>query len=187
MYTMRTMSVVRGCLLLGLLTGLAACPAKPDVVVKPPPGVPEVVAATLESRSNSTATGTARFEQVGNQLKVSIQIAGATSGQHGLHIHVVGDCSDPVAKSAGDHFNPAKHEHGGPGTEHKHAGDLGNIVVGEDGKGTVELLTDQLSVNTGEIAIMGRSIVLHEKPDDLTTQPSGNSGVRIACGVIKPL
>jgi len=140
--------------------------------------------ATIEARSNSAVSGTATFEQVGNKVKVVVEVSGATPGQHGLHIHEKGDCSDPAAKSAGDHFNPGQMEHGSPDKPTHHAGDFGNLTVGDDGKGKLELETDQISVGNGTNAILNRAIVLHEKPDDTVTQPTGNSGARIGCGVI---
>ena len=105
-------------------------------------------------------------------------------GQHGLHIHETGDCSAPDAKSAGGHFNPHKMDHGSPDKSPRHAGDFGNITVGDDGKGKLELTVEQLTVLPGDSSVVGKALVLHEKPDDVTTQPSGNSGARIGCGVI---
>jgi len=179
-------TLLRSFSLLFLCSAFAACPPPP-----PGPGpTGEVVTqatATIESRSGSTVTGSASFEQVGNKVKVVVEIGGATAGQHGLHIHEKGDCSDPAAKSAGDHFNPGKSDHGGPEKPSHHAGDFGNMTIGEDGKGRLEIELDAVSVSQGANAILGRSIVFHEKPDDLTTQPSGNSGVRQGCGVIVAL
>jgi Cu-Zn family superoxide dismutase len=174
-------------LLLGAcaVLSLVGCPpaAAPVSDGKPGADKPALAAATIEPRNNSTVNGTATFEQVGNQVKVVIEVSGATPGQHGLHIHEKGDCSDP-AKTAGDHFNPGKMDHGSPDSPTHHAGDFGSITVGEDGKGKLELTTDRLSLKGGDNAIIGRSIIFHEKPDDMVTQPSGNSGARIGCGVI---
>lgn len=169
-------------LLVAVLSGWAACPA--PTPTPPPTGSVTTATATIESRSGSAVVGTASFEQVGNKVKVLVEVSGATAGQHGVHIHEKGDCSDPAAKSAGDHFNPHKGEHGGPDKAAHHAGDFGNLTVGEDGKGRLELEVDSISVSQGDGAVLGRAIVVHEKPDDLTTQPSGNSGVRQGCGVI---
>jgi len=165
---------------------LTACPPaaekKPD---KPATGGDGPVAiTTLEARSNSTVKGQATFTQVGDKVKVLVEVSGATPGQHGLHVHENGDCSAPDAKSAGNHFNPGNGEHGAPDKATHHAGDFGNLTVGEDGNGKLELLTDQISVNPGTVSVVGRALVLHEKVDDTTTQPTGNSGSRIGCGVI---
>lgn len=167
----------------GLFSALAGCPPTPANSPKPE-NLPIQATATIEPRSHSTVSGTATFEQIAGKVKVIVEISGATPGQHGLHIHEKGDCSDPAAKSAGDHFNPGNMEHGNPDKPMHHAGDFGNISVGEDGKGKLELETNEISVAAGSIAIVGRAIVVHEKPDDAVTQPSGNSGARIGCGVI---
>jgi Cu-Zn family superoxide dismutase len=167
-----------------LLT-LVGCPKDPEIHTRPEaPTGPATATATIESRSNSTVTGSARFEQTGNKVKVTVEINGATPGQHGLHIHEKGDCSDPAGKSAGDHFNPGQSEHGSLDKPTHHAGDFGNLTVGEDGKGKMEFETDTISLAPGPTAVLNRSIVVHEKPDDTVTQPSGNSGARIGCGVI---
>lgn len=168
----------------GALLTLVGCPKDPEIHTKPEPGAPATATATIESRSNSTVTGSARFEQTGNKVKVIVEINGATPGQHGLHIHEKGDCSDPAGKSAGDHFNPSQSEHGSLDKPMHHAGDFGNMTVGEDGKGKMEFETDTISLAPGPTAVLNRSIVVHEKPDDTVTQPSGNSGARIGCGVI---
>jgi Cu-Zn family superoxide dismutase len=162
---------------------LSGCPS-PQGNTKPEGGG-ATATATIEARSNSTVSGTATFEQINpKKVKVVIEISGAPPGQHGLHLHEKGDCSDPEAKSAGDHFNPAKVAHGNPESMPHHAGDYGNITVGEDGKGKVAFVTDEISVSTGENGVIGRAVVLHAKADDLTSQPSGNAGARIGCGVI---
>lgn len=181
---MHVATLLRPFSLLLVCSALTGCP-------KPPPGptgeVVTMATAAIESRSSSTVTGTASFEQVERKVKIVVEISGATAGQHGLHIHEKGDCSDPAAKSAGDHFNPGKSDHGGPEKSSHHAGDFGNMTIAEDGKGRLEIELDSISVSQGENAILGRAIVFHEKPDDLTTQPSGNSGVRQGCGVIVPI
>jgi Cu-Zn family superoxide dismutase len=173
-------------LLFGSLVSLAGCPKDPEIHTRPEPGSPATATATIEARSNSTVTGSATFEQTGNKVKVTVEVSGATPGQHGLHIHEKGDCSDPAAKSAGDHFNPGQMEHGGLDKPMHHAGDFGNLTVGEDGKGRLEIETDAISLAPGPTAVLNRAIVVHEKPDDMTTQPSGNSGARIGCGAILP-
>lgn len=180
---MKMNTLLRHVSLVGAFVTLTACPPPAPMPTEPV----TMATAAIESRSNSTVTGTASFEQAGNKVKVVVEISGATAGQHGLHIHEKGDCSDPAAKSAGDHFNPGKLDHGGPDKPAHHAGDFGNMTVAEDGKGRLEIELDSVSVSQGENAILGRAIVFHEKPDDLATQPSGNSGVRQGCGVIKPL
>jgi Cu-Zn family superoxide dismutase len=170
---------------LGIGSGLflTGCPKGQDG--NPHPETPATLAsANIESRSNSTVVGTATFEQVGPKVKVAVEVSGATPGQHGVHIHAKGDCSAPDAASAGPHFNPGNMKHGGPEKPMHHAGDFGNLTIGEDGKGKLEFETDQISVGNGALAVVDRAIVFHEKPDDMDTDPSGNSGSRQGCGVI---
>lgn len=141
--------------------------------------------ATLQSKSGTAVTGTATFVQVGNDpVRVRVRVEHARPGLHGLHVHVTGDCSDPEAKAAGGHFNPLGAPHAGPKTETRHAGDLGNIEVGENGTGDLAMTTDLLTVQTGPTSVVGRSVVFHADKDDLMTQPTGNSGARQGCGVV---
>jgi len=156
--------------------------AKKGAQTQPMPG--GKASATIEGRSGSTLTGTAEFSMHSGQMMISVSIKGATPGEHGLHIHEKGDCSAPDATSAGGHFNPGGHQHGAPDAKEHHGGDLGNITVGADGSGTAMIHTSDLSFE-GPSSVLGRSIVVHEKADDFVTQPTGNSGGRIGCGVIK--
>jgi superoxide dismutase, Cu-Zn family len=143
--------------------------------------------AVLDSKSSSTVTGTVEFaENKKGWLIVHASISGATPGDHGIHIHAVGDCSDPDAKKAGDHFNPTGDPHGDPNTAKHHAGDLGNLVADSSGKAEFEI-TLKAPAHHGFknwTDVVGKSIVVHETKDDLKTQPSGASGKRVACGVI---
>jgi Cu-Zn family superoxide dismutase len=142
--------------------------------------------ATIEARSDSTVTGTATFTELSTGgVKAHIHIEKAPPGTHGLHIHEKGDCSDPKAASAGGHFNPGGMPHSGPTDMKRHAGDLGNIEVKADGTGDLDITSDMLTVKPGPNSVVGRSVVFHEKADDLTTQPTGNAGGRLGCGVIQ--
>ena len=142
--------------------------------------------AVLESRSGSTASGTATFIGAQGGLKARVELSGAAPGPHGVHIHEKGDCSDPKAASAGGHYNPGTGpHHGGPHTAARHGGDLGNLEVDASGKGTLEVVVEGLSVASLQDGVVGRAIVVHEKADDLATDPAGNSGARIACGRIQ--
>lgn len=168
----------------GLLLSSSACPG-PQVKPGGGEGTAKAEAmSTVEARSGSGASGDASFVQEGDTVKVVVNIKGATPGEHGLHIHEKGDCSAADAASAGPHFNPHKMDHGGLEQGPRHAGDLGNITVGADGTGKLEAMLKGITVTAGDSSVLGRAIVLHEKPDDLRTQPSGNSGARIGCGVI---
>jgi len=138
--------------------------------------------AQLESKSGSQVTGTVTFTKVGDEVQVVADIQGLKPGKHGFHIHEKGDCSAPDAASAGAHFNPTMKHHGGPNSLDHHAGDLGNIEADASGKARLDW-KGKLSLS-GKDSIIGKSIVVHEKEDDLKTDPSGNSGARVACGVI---
>lgn len=178
-----------------ILLSLCGCAVAGGTSASAPPSsssetqaAPPAASAVLAGRSDSTMTGAARFTPApGNKLAVHLQVEGAPPGQHGVHIHEKGDCSDPKAASAGGHFNPgAGAHHGGPATDVRHSGDLGNMVVDDTGKGTLDVVVSGLSVSGAKDGVIGRSIVVHEKTDDLKSDPAGNSGTRIACGVIRP-
>jgi Cu-Zn family superoxide dismutase len=142
--------------------------------------------AVIEPRSGSTVSGTAWFNSASDGLKAHVEVQGATPGKHGVHFHEKGDCSDPKAASAGGHYNPTTSpHHGGPHTAVRHGGDLGNIEVDANGKGTLDVVVLDLSVASLQNGIVGRSIVVHETVDDLVTDPAGNSGARLGCGVVQ--
>ena len=146
---------------------------------------PAQAKATIAAKSGSTVTGTATFTELPNGVQVVVDIEQASPGTHGLHLHEKGDCSAPDAMSAGAHFNPAGNPHAGPRDKARHNGDFGNIEVGPDGKGHLELMDDLLTVKPGSTSVVGRSIIFHAQTDDLKTQPAGNSGARLGCGVIQ--
>lgn len=142
--------------------------------------------ALIEPRSGSKVTGRAEFTQQGNKVKLTIQIENATPGTHAAHLHEKGDCSDPEAKSAGNHWNPTSQDHGKWGHSPFHQGDIGNIEVGADGKGTLTLETDLWSIG-GDTSkdVVGKAVVVHASPDDFKSQPAGNAGGRVGCGVVE--
>lgn len=159
----------------------------------------DAIEVTLQSVDGEDA-GTLTFATVEDGVHVTGELQNVAPGEHGLHIHQVGICEpalDPPFDSAGGHFNPAEAEHGdAPSAEElaeapdeavAHAGDLGNVTIAEDGTGTVDVTSNRFTLGEGDASLAGEfgsSIVLHENADDLTTQPSGDSGARIACGVI---
>ena len=147
---------------------------------------PDGPSATAEMRpaSGSQAHGSVKFIQVGKRVRVDAEIAALPPGLHGFHIHEKGDCSAPDAASAGEHFNPGAKKHGAPGTSDRHAGDLGNLNANEYGKATASIMLDGISVSKGADGVIGRAVIVHAGADDLTTDPTGNSGGRVACGVI---
>ncbi|MEY2545000.1 MAG: superoxide dismutase, Cu-Zn family [Verrucomicrobiota bacterium] len=140
----------------------------------------------LQPASGSPAKGTIIFNKTADGAKVLVDLEGLKPGKHGFHIHEKGDCSDPKAASAGAHFNPAKKHHGGVDTPERHAGDFGNIEADASGKAHVEVQLKGVKFD-GADSIIGKSVIVHDKEDDLKTDPSGNSGDRIACGVIEPM
>jgi Cu-Zn family superoxide dismutase len=132
---------------------------------------------------NSKVHGVVRFAQEGQMVKITGEITGLTPGEHAFHVHEFGDCSSPDAMSAGGHFNPTGSAHGGPQSEKRHVGDLGNITADADGKVKLDI-EDKMIRLGGPNSILGRSLIVHEKADDLKSQPAGNAGARVACGVI---
>jgi Cu-Zn family superoxide dismutase len=143
---------------------------------------PTKAVAVLHSASGSQVSGTITFTKSGDSVQVVADITGLTPGKHGFHIHEFGDCSAADATSAGGHFNPMKKPHGAPDASERHAGDLGNIEADSTGKAHLDLKDNMLKFS-GENSILGRAVIVHEKADDWS-QPTGNAGGRVACGVI---
>ena len=138
----------------------------------------------LEPRSGSSVAGTVTFTPTGDKVRVEASVNGLTPGAHGFHVHEVGDCSAADAASAKGHFNPAGKMHGHQSGEH-HGGDMPNLEADAGGKATMTVEIGQMSISEGPAGIVGRSVVVHADPDDYKSQPAGNSGKRIACGVIR--
>jgi Cu-Zn family superoxide dismutase len=141
--------------------------------------------ATLEpTRGNQTA-GTVSFEQQGPNVLVVARVTGLKPNQeHGFHVHEKGDCSSGDGASAGGHFNPNGKPHGPQHAEH-HMGDMPTLKADANGVADARFVLSGVSVGSGPADVVGRSIIVHADPDDYKTQPTGNSGARIACGVIK--
>ena len=146
-------------------------------------GDPTKAIAVLHPTSGNNVTGTVTFTASGNEVKVVADVTGLTPGKHGFHVHEFGDCSSPDGNSAGGHFNPTHKQHGAPDAADRHDGDLGNVVADSSGKAHLEW-TDKVMKLSGPDSIIGRSMIVHGQEDDLKTQPTGNSGGRLACGVI---
>ena len=144
-----------------------------------------VAAAMVEGRSGSQARGSVIFTPAGDKIRVGVRISGLTPGEHGFHIHEAGDCSAPDAMSAKGHFNPAGRAHGHVTAAEHHAGDLPNLVADADGNARASTEVSGFTLDDGPTGILGRAVVIHADPDDYKTQPAGNSGKRVACGVIK--
>jgi Cu-Zn family superoxide dismutase len=143
------------------------------------------VEITLQAKSNSKLAGKATLSESSEGVKVVLALENVSPGDHGAHVHEKGDCSAPDAASAGGHFNPGSHPHALPTGSPRHLGDLGNITIGKDGKGTLEIVAAGANLKDSDpSSFMGRSIIVHEKKDD-GGQPTGNAGGRIGCAEIK--
>ncbi|HEY6877178.1 MAG TPA: superoxide dismutase family protein [Polyangiales bacterium] len=163
----------------------ATAPSEPSIDASV--ATEKTASAQLEPKSgNTTLKGHVQFRATPVGVKLVLHVEGAPPGQHGAHIHEKGDCSDPEAKSAGGHWNPAGHKHGAPPPEASHLGDLGNLTVGEDGTGQLEVTSEAWKIGDGSAEdLIGKAVVIHGGPDDLVSDPAGNSGPRIGCGVIQ--
>ena len=159
-------------------TGTSSTPA--DTATTPPP---VTAMADLTPTQGNTVDGVVVFTEVPEGVHVVADLTGLTPGQHGIHLHMVGDCSAPDGSSAGDHFNPMSMAHGSPDVPVHHEGDLGNIEAASDGAGHLDRVIPNAHLQ-GTDGLIGHSVVVHAKPDDMKTQPSGASGARQACGVI---
>jgi len=148
---------------------------------------PSVTATTQLLGPSGELRGTARLEQRPAGTQVVVAVEGMAPGTYGVHLHAVGKCDAPDFKTAGGHFNPANKMHGHDNPMGAHAGDLPNVVVGADGHGTFTEQLPDLTLTGGTGPLLdadGAAVVVHAGPDDYKTDPSGNSGARIACGVI---
>jgi superoxide dismutase, Cu-Zn family len=140
--------------------------------------------AVLSSTAGQKCHGVVRFTEEDGEVKVVADLEGLSPGQkHAFHIHQYGDCSAPDAMSAGGHYNPEGHQHGLPESENRHAGDLGNVQADDQGKAHYEIKVHTITVQGHKNPVVGHAVIVHAKPDD-GSQPVGNAGGRIACGVI---
>lgn len=202
---MKTMTTA---LAAALALGLAGCAgeSEPEVPTPAPAAAPEAldagdnasaadgIALAAQARvlltqvQGSGVTGELTFDPAGDGLRLYGHVRGLTPGSvHGFHVHETGDCSAPDATSAGGHFNPDQMQHGDrqtPGPHH--AGDMPNLTAGEDGVGQVDVHLDGLQID-GDAShdVVGRAVIVHAQADDYATQPTGNAGARIACGVVE--
>ena len=149
-------------------------------------GTGQKASASLDSRSGSNTKGTVNFVWQGSDVLVTGNFSGLKpNAEQGFHVHEKGDCSAPDATSAGGHFNPDTKAHGMPNSDMSHAGDMPNIKSDANGNATYSAKLTGFTVDNSATGILGRSVVVHRDPDDYKSQPAGNSGARIACGLIK--
>jgi Cu-Zn family superoxide dismutase len=146
----------------------------------------EKATATLQPTKGNNVRGTVNFEQRGSKVRVVANVTGLKpNGEFGFHIHEAGDCSSGDGMSAKGHFNPFGKPHGNPKSPERHAGDLPSLKVQKNGRAKLDVTVDGISIGSGPGNIVGRGLIIHADPDDYKTQPTGNAGARIACGVIK--
>ncbi|OCT17050.1 hypothetical protein A8709_23965 [Paenibacillus pectinilyticus] len=167
---------------------LSGCSAAKTTAVTEAAPPPTSVSLSLIG-SNNQPVGKAELTAVKDGVQLDVQVSGLPPGVHGIHIHEKAVCEAPTFDSAGSHFNPQKKEHGFLNPKGFHAGDLPNLVVDAQGNGTFRAVTKSAVLVPDKpnslIKPDGFSLVIHEKEDDLKTDPSGNSGKRIACGGAK--
>jgi Cu-Zn family superoxide dismutase len=159
-----------------LVAGIAACIAVSAGA--------QTVTAALKPTAGSTVAGTVTFTQKGDKVLVSATVSGLAPGGHGFHIHDKGDCSAPDATSAGGHFNPTGKPHGEPAGSEHHAGDMPMLQADSSGNATLTVELGSITIGSGPGDITGKAVIIHKDADDYKTQPTGNSGARVACGVI---
>jgi Cu-Zn family superoxide dismutase len=137
--------------------------------------------------SSGRSVGTATFTEVSGGVRIIMDVRNLPPGPRAVHVHEVGACDPPSFTSAGGHFNPERREHGILNPKGPHAGDLPNLTIAPDGTGRLETLTNRLSLGSGAMSVFdadGSALVVHAGPDDFKTDPTGNAGNRIACGLI---
>lgn len=169
-------------LILLIIAVISGCQKNQDTTGMDQQGITGAV-AVLHPTEGNEASGVVKFEKVENGIRITADVENLTPGKHGFHIHEYGDCSALDAASAGGHFAPDGNPHGAPDDKARHAGDLGNLEAGDDGKAHYER-TDRVIAFSGPHSIIGRAVIVHANEDDLKSQPTGNAGPRVACGVI---
>jgi superoxide dismutase, Cu-Zn family len=145
--------------------------------------IQKAVCILYPTQGNPGVSGTITFTRTDAGIRVVADVQGLSQGKHGFHIHEFGDCSAVDGSSAGGHYNPEGKTHGAPMDMTRHEGDMGNIEADATGKAHLDYVDPMLSLD-GPHSIIGRSVILHKSEDDLKSQPAGNAGARIACGVI---
>lgn len=164
----RRIGIGLGCMILIAATGLQA----------------QGPTATLQPTQGNNVKGEISLMAMGSGVHFTGTVTGLAPGKHGFHVHENGDCSAPDGSSAGAHFNPEKKAHGAPDAAEHHAGDLGNIEADASGAAQVNIHMNGITIGSGANSVMGKAIIVHANPDDFS-QPTGNAGGRLACGVIK--
>lgn len=167
------------CIMLGTLTMVAGCSSMGNMFSKKLSAT-----AVLAPTKGNSVSGTVNFVQKGEVVMIEAKINGlGANGVHAIHIHEKGNCTGD-GSSAGAHFNPDSSRHGGPTSTQRHAGDLGNLTADANGFAQFSLSVGGITLGTGDKSIIGRAVIIHAGTDDFKTQPSGNAGARVACGLV---
>ncbi len=187
---------MRSLLFSAALLALAACADTPDEApaTPPAPGIlapsgPERAVADIAEVDGSGVSGRVEITSLGDSIEVRYNLSGLSAGKHGFHIHQAGDCgpdsTGTPAGAAGGHLNPLSSPHSAPDSSaaKRHAGDLGNVLA--EGGQAVGVVVDSVLAFKGPTSVLGKAVIVHAREDDLATQPAGNSGARVGCGVIR--
>jgi Cu-Zn family superoxide dismutase len=140
--------------------------------------------AVLHPTAGNKVSGTVTFTPIADGVQVHAEITGLIPGKHGFHVHEFGDCSAADLSSAGGHFNPTNQPHAGPDAAQRHVGDMGNIEADASGNAKLDYVDHHISLSNDQTSAIGRAVIVHAKPDDLKSQPAGDAGARVACGVV---
>ena len=165
---------------------LAACATGGNEPLPPSDSGPAAVSADARD-AGGRVVARATAEEAGDGVRIRIEASGLSEGAYGVHVHAVGRCDAPAFTTAGPHWNPTGQQHGKDNPQGMHKGDLPNLLVGTDGQGSFEYTIPGASLDGRSNAMLdgdGAAVVVHQAPDDYRTDPSGNSGTRIACGVL---
>lgn len=171
---------------IALITALAGCTTAETSDMADAPAVQSEAYADVADASGQTRAK-ARASQVGDSIRVNIEAAGMAQGIYAAHVHTIGRCDPPGFESAGGHWNPTTRQHGKDNPAGMHKGDLPNLMVGTDGRGTLEFTIPMAMIAEGATPLLdadGAAVMIHAKADDYRTDPTGNAGGRIACGVL---
>jgi Cu-Zn family superoxide dismutase len=168
---------------------LLSCATTPDVPTERTHSDIKAAEAHIAPIAGNGLSGHARFEKgMLGRVTLTVNVRDLPEGTYAVHIHERGDCSSPDGMSAGEHWNPNHDVHGKYDADTRHLGDLDNLKVDMTGRGKLEVTSREWTIGTNSFGdVLGKAIIIHEREDDFTTQPSGNSGAPIACGVIEPV
>ncbi len=171
------------CAVTGLILASCEMQEQGSAIESGQPSAPTGAIAVIHPTEGNDIQGTVSFEQAGEAVRVTGELRNLSPGMHGFHVHEYGDCSASDATSAGGHYAPHGKPHGAPEDVERHVGDLGNIEANAEGIAQIDMV-DSLIALSGPNSILGRAVVVHQGEDDLESQPSGDAGPRVGCGVV---